>query len=481
MDVKKRFIISNIIIVIVPIIITITTMFGFLFISSKFFRRDINYDGVKKHIIVRSELVTIRNHILKQNIDNVEDSKFQNDLLQQLSSLNGKFIIVKENKIIANPKDINKIDIEKCMEVAKGNTVDKRIGISGISYMMEIIDLNLKDKMATSLILLAPVGKEINIFNKLIITGIFVFIISFIIINIIMSYVLSEKIINPIKRLKKATDEISNGNLNCEIIEEGDQEIKELCHGFETMRIQLKDSIIMKMKYDDNRKVLVSSISHDLKTPITSIKGYVEGILDGVANTPEKRDNYLKTIYSKAEHIDHMIDDLLLYSKLDLKQIPFNFEKIDIVEYFDYCICESELELKKDNITIELRNDLKTSRFVIMDRERMKRVILNIIENSRKYMDKEQGKIIVNLRETKSSIIVEIRDNGAGISNDNINKIFDRFYRGDYARSGAKGSGLGLSIAKQIVEGHKGRIWAVSHGNEGTSIMISLGKVTLNI
>lgn len=116
-----------------------------------------------------------------------------------------------------------------------------------------------------------------------------------------------------------------------------------------------------------------------------------------------------------------------------------------------------------------------------MDRERMKRVILNIIENSRKYMDKEQGKIIVNLRETKSSIIVEIRDNGAGISNDNINKIFDRFYRGDYARSGAKGSGLGLSIAKQIVEGHKGRIWAVSHGNEGTSIMISLGKVTLNI
>ncbi|WML34780.1 HAMP domain-containing sensor histidine kinase [Clostridium sp. OS1-26] len=244
------------------------------------------------------------------------------------------------------------------------------------------------------------------------------------------------------------------------------------------MRIQLKDSIRMKMKYDDNRKMLVSSISHDLKTPITSIKGYVEGILDGVANTPEKTEKYLKTIYSKAEQIDIMIDDLLLYSKLDLNQMPFNYEKTDIAKYFDYCIEESAPDLQKSDIKIYLKNDLKQSTHFIIDRERMRRVILNIIDNSRKYMNKENGQIAIMLRETNSSIIIEIKDNGSGINKNDINKIFDRFYRADLARSGTKGSGLGLAIAKQIVEGHKGKIWAVSCENYGTSIIISLAKIS---
>ena len=480
MDIKKRFIISNTITAIVPVIITVITISGFLFVSSKFLGMDMNYDGFKKNVLIRSELVAIRNDILKQNIENVEETKFQENLSQQISSLNGKFIIIKEHKIIANPNNINKIDIEKCMELVEKNKMDKKIVIDRISYMVEVININSKDNAAISLILLAPIGEDISLLNKLIIAAIVVYIISFIITNMIMSYLFSKRIIKPIKDLKKATIEISTGNLNCEIIEDGDKEIQELCHGFEAMRVQLKDSITMKMKYDDNRKVLISSISHDLKTPITSIKGYVEGILDGVANTQEKRKNYLKTIYSKAEHIDHMIDDLLLYSKLDLNQIPFNFEKTDIIEYFNYCVYEIEPELIKNNIKIQLKNDLKTCKYVMIDRERMRRVILNIIGNSRKYMDKEQGEIILNLRETNYSIIIEIRDNGSGIDNDDINKIFYRFYRSDTARSGAKGSGLGLSIAKQIVEGHKGRIWAVSHGDEGTSIMISLGKVMGN-
>ena len=223
--------------------------------------------------------------------------------------------------------------------------------------------------------------------------------------------------------------------------------------------------------------MLVSSISHDLRTPITSIKGYVEGILDGVANTPEKQEFYLKTIYSKAEQIDVMIDDLLLYSKLDLNQIPFNYEKTDIVTYFDYCIFENVMELQKAKINITLQDDLKYSRYVMIDRERFRRVIVNVIDNSRKYMNKEQGQIIIMLRETNSSIIIEIRDNGAGIDKKDMTKMFDRFFRADLARTETKGSGLGLAIAKQIVEGHKGKIWAVSHENDGTSIIISLAKI----
>lgn len=113
----------------------------------------------------------------------------------------------------------------------------------------------------------------------------------------------------------------------------------------------------------------------------------------------------------------------------------------------------------------------------MIDRDRLKRVILNIIDNSRKYMDKNNGEIVIMLRETNSSIVIELRDNGHGIDKNDTNKIFNRFYRGDSARTGASGSGLGLAIAKQIVEGHNGRIWAVSHEDKGTSILISLAKI----
>jgi signal transduction histidine kinase len=142
-------------------------------------------------------------------------------------------------------------------------------------------------------------------------------------------------IVSPLHNLQKAAAEISQGNLDHPIAEEGDKEIQALCRDLETMRLKLKDSVYTQLKYEDNRKMLVSSISHDLKTPVTTIKGYIEGILDGVANTPEKTARYLNTAYLKAGQIDQMIDDLLLYAKLDLNQLPFNFERIDISLYLE--------------------------------------------------------------------------------------------------------------------------------------------------
>jgi hypothetical protein len=476
MNIKKRLLISNTVTIITPFIITFIVTFFIFFISSTFFNRDISYNNIKKFAKINSELFSIKNSIPKQN-DEITKDDFEKYLSSSLSKFNGKYIIIDEHSDMVFPEEFTKIDVEKIKEILKGNSFEKSININNLTYIIEDVDVVLKNGVKSKVILLAPFEKS-NMFNKFLIVIVLVFIISFIGVNIIMSYEISMKIIKPINSLKRAASEISSGNLNCEIIEEGDKEIKELCHDFEIMRIQLKDSIDTKMKYDDNRKMIISSISHDLKTPITSIKGYVEGILDGVANTKEKIENYLKTIYFKAEHIDLMIDDLLLYSKLDLNQLPFNFEKTNIVEYFNFCIEEMLPEILKLNIKIRFENNLKSSQFVMIDRERMRRVIVNIIDNSCKYMDKKQGEIIIKFRETSTSVIVEIRDNGKGIKETEINKIFDKFYRADFARSGAKGSGLGLAIAKQIVEGHDGKIWAVSHGNEGISIIISLIKLT---
>jgi len=302
------------------------------------------------------------------------------------------------------------------------------------------------------------------------------FIVSFIIVNIITIVIFSKKIIKPLANLQKAAVNISEGNLDFEVVEDGDAQIRDLCRSFEKMRLKLIEAVYIQQKYDENRKMLFSSISHDLKTPITAVKGYVEGILDGVANTPQKIEKYLNTIYSKTVHMDRMIDDLLLHSKFDMGKVPLNFEKTDIVTYFEDCINEVETELEKDNIDIELHNELTECRYVLLDRDKIRRVVINIIDNSRKYMDKEQGKIDIFLRETSANVIIELKDNGSGISQKDLPYIFDRFYRADSSRGTSKGSGLGLAIAKQIIEGHGGRIWAISRDGKGTSVMISLVK-----
>ena len=478
MNIKKRLILSNTITIVIPFAITIVAAFLFIFVSSRIFNKEISYNNFKKFVSLKSELSDAKSAIWKQNSDDLEEPKFQQYLYQKLLDINGDLIILKNNNVIFTSKDVNKIDIEKCLLESKTKSQKKLVIIDSITYMVDVVPLEFKDEVLGNAILLAPTTHYSGSLEIFIIFILVVFIMTFIVVNIFMSYMLSKRIIKPLSLLKTAVGGISKGDLSLEIIEVGDEEIVDLCADFEKMRVQLKDSIRLKKKYDDNRTMLVSSISHDLKTPITSIKGYVKGILDGVANTPEKQERYLKTVYSKTEQMDVMIDDLLLYSKLDLSKLPFNFEKTDIVDYFNYCTSESLLELEKSNIKISLKNDLETAKYVKIDRERFMRVILNIIDNSRKYMDKEQGEITIILRETNSSIIIEIRDNGCGIEEDDVNKIFERFYRADSARSEANGSGLGLAIEKQIVEGHKGKIWAVGHKDKGTSIMISFGKIS---
>jgi signal transduction histidine kinase len=478
MNIKKRLIIYNVINIIVPITITLIVALLFINISYKLYNRDIKYDKFESIAQIKSQLSKLSEGIVKEEINSTEIPELQNYLENALLMHKGKYIITKgENNSVAFSKNISSFEAQNCINEVNNNKIEPNININNVSYIYDVSNIKYSDGNTGNIILLIPIDGDFDIIKRFIIVIIFTFIISSLLVNTTSSVLFSKKIVKPVTLLKKATSEISDGNLDCEIIEDGDLEIRELCHSFEKMRIQLKDSVRLKLRYDDDRKMLVSSISHDLKTPLTAIKGYVEGVIDGVANSEEKKEMYLKTIYRKAKQMDLMIDDLLLYSKLDLNQIPFVFTKTDVLEYFKYCIADSSIELAKSNIEIGLTNNISGSRFAMIDVERMRRVIMNIIDNSRKYMDKDNGRIDIRLRDTHLSIIIEIRDNGQGISQTEINNIFDRFYRADSARSGAHGSGLGLAIAKQIIEGHNGKIWAISHQNEGTSILISIAKI----
>lgn len=296
--------------------------------------------------------------------------------------------------------------------------------------------------------------------------------------NGLLSYFVSKSIIKPLKELSLATNKISEGYLDFEIKPTRNDEIGKLAQNFEQMRKNLKESSELQKKYEENRKELLANISHDLKTPITSIKGYVEGIIDGVANSPKRMERYIQTIYHKANDMDALIDELFLYSKLDLKRIPFTFEEVNINNYLKDIIEEQQFDIQEAGVKISYFGMDKSQEITLIDRDQLKRAITNIIQNSIKFMDKKLKQIDVQLREDDTHLTVIITDNGKGISNDAIPFIFDRFYRADPSRNrDTGGSGLGLAIVKRIVEEHGGEIWAESIIGERTSIFFTLKKV----
>ena len=231
-------------------------------------------------------------------------------------------------------------------------------------------------------------------------------------------------------------------------------------------------------KSDKEEKELIRNISHDLKTPLTAIKGYVEGILDGIADTPEKQHKYLMTVANKVNDMDKLIDELTIYSKLDTNRVPYSFAKINLKNYFDDCCEEIGMDLETQDIDLEYRFHATSDCTVVADAEQLKRVVNNIVSNSVKYMQPgRKGKISIDIYDEGDYVHIIIADNGKGIGMDEIPHIFDRFYRTDSSRNSKQGgSGIGLAIVKKIIEDHKGKIWAESVEGEGTTMHINLLK-----
>lgn len=281
----------------------------------------------------------------------------------------------------------------------------------------------------------------------------------------------------PLVKLKKATKNIKEGNLDFVLDVEGNDEFSQLCQDFEEMRKRLKESTEEKILMDKENKELISNISHDLKTPITAVKGYVEGIMDGVADTPEKMDRYVRTIYNKTNEMDHLINELTFYSKIDTNRIPYTFSKLNVEDYFSDCAEELGLEMETRGIELVYANYVEKGVQVIADGEQIRRVIHNIVSNAIKYMEKPKGIIQLRVKDVGDFIQVEIEDNGKGIAAKDLPYIFDRFYRTDVSRNSSKGgSGIGLSIVKKIMEDHGGKVWATSRLGIGTIMYFVLRK-----
>nr|WP_312578082.1 HAMP domain-containing sensor histidine kinase [Sedimentibacter sp.] len=384
-------------------------------------------------------------------------------------------VVMINDDIIYNSEDFTVLQIkEMLMNLSIENNYyehdNRRYSISEENFHMQ----NGDDYKIITLNQIINIG---NYYSSFIIFVFMTFLIVFIIANAIVQKQNMKNIIVPITNLTKETERLRIGELETTITDNGYGEVRELGIAIEQLRLQLKNSIYYQQRVDDNRKFLISSISHDLKTPVTSIIGYIDGVLDGVADTDEKKQYYLSKAIEKTKMINTMIEDLLLYSKLDLNQMTFEKENVNIVKYIEDCVEDSSEEFMRENKRIIFENKLSTSYFVIIDIAKFKRVIQNILDNAKRSIETKTGQLEIILRETNTSVIIEFKDNGKGIGIQDLPHVFDRFYRADTAREVKGSSGLGLAISKQIIEGLNGRIWAVSENNQGASIIISLKKV----
>lgn len=346
-----------------------------------------------------------------------------------------------------------------------------------VKAFVKQLDVELQDSSEVSVFIISSVTKFVGQTKVLLRDLVISIVIILVFTALIMTLWIYTGLNAPLRKLSEATHRIREGDFEFELHEEGGDEISELCRDFEEMRRRLKELDEEKKTFDRQSKELISNISHDLKTPITAVKGYVEGIMDGVADTPEKMDRYIRTIYIKANDMDRLINELTFYSKIDTNRIPYNFNKINVSDYFDDCAEEVGLEMRERKINFTYINNVDKDTLVIADAEQMKRIINNIIGNSVKYMDKTKKSVQLRVLDAGDSIQVEIEDNGKGIPAKELGIIFDRFYRADASRNSAQGgSGIGLSIVKKIIEDHGGRIWASSKAGEGTTMHFVIRK-----
>ena len=352
---------------------------------------------------------------------------------------------------------------------------DSSIYYNNLNKFVKQLDFRFRDGAEGSVFVISKVSSLIS--KKLLIDMFIAIVFILIFTAVMLTRWIQKSVFHPVNELNLAMRKIKEGNFEYTLQTDVKGEIGDLYRNYEDMRLRLKESTEEAAAQEKKNKELISNISHDLKTPITAVKGYVEGIMDGVADTPEKMDKYIKTIYNKANDMERLINELTYYSKIDNNRIPYNFHRINVADYFGDCVEEVGLDLEQRGIQLNYDNLVQQDTVVIADPEQMKKVINNIISNSVKYMDKSLGVIDIRILDDQDSIRIEIEDNGKGIAQKDLPNIFERFYRTDASRNSAQGgSGIGLSIVRKIIEDHGGYIWATGKEGEGTCIHFVLRK-----
>ena len=493
MKLKTRIIISFFIIILEPLICTAAAFWGFSQYQLKMLEKQYGIENATYESLSNTaEVINNMTNDIEMELRNIAQNtpgKFESleylaQVNEELKEMHSYLLVRKEDQVTYYGCESYPSELVKRLPGYSDKNTDSGISNNDGFYLgghlqslVKQINFKTEDKTEGSVFIISNIFKTLPQIEELIRSMMVTAVLILIVTGLVLTWWIYRGVIAPLDKLRTATQKIKEGNLDFSIVPEGVSEISDLCRDFEEMRYRLKETSEEKIQFDKENKELISNISHDLKTPITAIKGYVEGIMDGVANTPEKMDKYIRTIYNKATDMDRLIDELFLYSKLDSNSMNYSFANLNLKDYFEDCVDEISLDLESRGISLEYRNYVPEDTIIIADPEQLKRVINNIVGNSVKYMGARPGRIRIFIKNETEFVQVDISDNGTGIAKKELPHIFERCYRTDASRNSSKGgSGLGLSIAKKIIEEHGGKIWANSVENEGTTLSFVLRK-----
>ena len=351
MKIKTRLAVAFIIITVFPLIMIYFSVLALSDYQEKSFKKA--YGLTEQVDLLNGNSLQVFNRLTKQsqkeirrtldeNPDNYEDKAYLDKVNAKLNEQYSYLIVRRDDAIIyygANSASEESQENTLCsqlpdFDVMKGG-MEGGIYLDGESqHLIKQMDFRFSDGAEGSAFIVSNVDDLLPEVRSMVKEMMFLGVMILVVAGVTLTVWVYRSILSPLNKLQEATKQIRDGNLEFTLDVDADDEIGHLCQDFEEMRIRLKENAEEKIQYDKESKELISNISHDLKTPITAIKGYVEGILDGVASSPERLDKYIRTIYNKANDMDRLIDELTFYSKIDTNKIPYTFSKINVSQYF---------------------------------------------------------------------------------------------------------------------------------------------------
>lgn len=275
-------------------------------------------------------------------------------------------------------------------------------------------------------------------------------------------------ILRPFNKMKKFAFKISGGNFEIPLNYERSNYFGEFTWAFDSMRREITKARACEHEAIENNKTVIATLSHDIKTPIASIRAYAEGLEANMDSTAEKRQRYIGIIISKCDEVSKLTNDLFLHSLADLDKLKINAERLEICEFIENCT--DELSAEKNDIFFGTTDFPSV---VYADKKRLTQIVENIVNNARKYA---KSHIDVSIIRSEGSVEIHFRDYGGGIPDEDMPFIFDKFYRGRNSEN-EQGSGLGLYIVKYITEQMNGKVYLHNH-NDGLEAIISLPIVS---
>lgn len=318
---------------------------------------------------------------------------------------------------------------------------------------------------------LSEIETELRVIYKVVLLGgVIAILVAFLI-----GYFISKGITSPISQMTDIAERIAKGDFSKKADARSQNELGALAKSLNKMADELQSQLESLKKLNRVRTDFVANVSHELKTPLTSIKGFIETLEDGALEDKENSKKFIAIIKKHAERISSIIDDLLSLSELELGKDRLHKKEFDLKKLVDEVLLgfSHQISVKKHVLDV----NVKGSSFKInADRDKIEEVLVNVIDNAIKYTD-NNGKISVDLSENKNDFLIQVQDTGIGIPKEHLDRIFERFYRVDKARSRQLGgTGLGLAIVKHIAQLHDGNIDIESIVDKGTKVTVSLPR-----